>query len=746
MKGNERGAAWFVVCLIFVAAALGLAQSRGVVLSSDWQAAQLAPWSAYAQGLKAGSLSLWSPLQFGGYPLLATGSVAALYPPNVLLHTLLPMNIALSALVLLHLLWATAGAWLLARALGARGPLSAAAAVAFALVGLLLSPIVELNGWMAAAWLPWLLWLTDRLCSPTASRSRAASLLALALGMSFLAGGSAGWVGLLLAVAYALYLVSVRKPGRAVLAWLASALGLGVVLYLPQFLPAREWAAWSVPGTTAAGQPAPLTSWRVWLPAGVLLAAVLVARGLELFLSRVRNRLSSVVVALLLIAALLATYLVRLPAQASVDTARPRSADFLLPQTGIYRLYTQARPGAVPSALRESLSGGLGAAYGLPTVDAAAGVGSPRLYQTFASQLTPNTLNLLGVKYYLIPQPRGEGGQAYDLDDPFIYNPMDKVAPTPIVMCSLVEIEWYLSDSAGLSNGEPVAVLTVVPEEMDEAQDFNLTVGSHVADWAYDRSDVRATVKHNQASVARTFPARSENPPEEFTGYVYKATIRLAYPTLTQGLWFTSRYDPARMHIERVVMTDTTGARYVLSELEGKSDHVLVYRSEDVAIFENYDLLPRAFLAYAARSVPNDEEALALLRSIEFNPRQEVLLAGPEVKPVTPPTEGSESISIRSYAPEKVTLDVTAPAAAYLVLTDAWYPGWAVKVDGQPAALERADGMFRAVYLEPGQHVVDFVYAPASFRSGLIAAAAALLAALAMILSPGFGSKRAAAR
>ena len=92
-----------------------------------------------------------------------------------------------------------------------------------------------------------------------------------------------------------------------------------------------------------------------------------------------------------------------------------------------------------------------------------------------------------------------------------------------------------------------------------------------------------------------------------------------------------------------------------------------------------------------------DDEALTLLRSAEFDPRHEVLLASAEARPVTPPTGGAESINIRSYAAEKVTLDVTAPAAGYLVLTDAWYPGWQVRVDGTPATLERANVMFRAV-------------------------------------------------
>ena len=733
MKQRHRGVLWFVFCLAVVAAAFGLSLRRGALFTSDWLAAQLPLHAAFAAALRSGSLALWSPLQYAGFPLLATGAVAGLYPPSLLLHALLPVTTALSALVLLHTLWAAAGAFLLARRLGARPALAAAAGTAFALGGLWLSPATGLNGGMAAAWLPWLLLLTDRLCARTSAAAREAGLLALALGWSLLAGGLAAWPGLLLTAAYALYLFAARKPGTAVLGWLALALGLAKLLYLPQFLPWREWTAWTETGASGAGLLAPLGQPPLWLPVVLILLAALLSRGLEWVLSRGQGRAPAALVSLALIAPLAAAYVLRLPPRQGLELERPRSVDFLLPQTGLYRLFTQERAGAVLAAQRESLTGSQAAFYGLPSASGGAGP-RPWLYGRYIAGLTPNTLNLLGVKYYLIPQPHGEGGEDYDLNDPFTYDPMDKVAPTPIVMSSLVEIEWYLSDAAGLANGDPVALLTIVPEEMDEAQDFNLTAGSHVADWAYDRSDVRAAVRHSQARVVRTFPARSGNPPEDHIGYVYKAAIYLPYPTLTQGLWFTSRIDPARMHIERVVLTDLDGVHYVLSELEGKSDHVLAYRTEDVAIFENYDVLPRAFLAYRARAAADDDAALTLLRSQEFNPRQEALLAAAEVQPVAPPEEGAERVDVRSYANEQAVLEVDLPAPGYLVLTDAWYPGWQARVDGAAVPIERADVLFRAVYLEPGRHTVEFAYRPTSFLGGLAAAALALLAALLLAL------------
>jgi hypothetical protein len=54
-----------------------------------------------------------------------------------------------------------------------------------------------------------------------------------------------------------------------------------------------------------------------------------------------------------------------------------------------------------------------------------------------------------------------------------------------------------------------------------------------------------------------------------------------------------------------------------------------------------------------------------------------------------------------------------------LVLRDQDFPGWQAYVDGVRAPLCRADYLFRAVPLAPGEHLVEFRYRPLSFGIGL---------------------------
>jgi uncharacterized membrane protein YfhO len=58
------------------------------------------------------------------------------------------------------------------------------------------------------------------------------------------------------------------------------------------------------------------------------------------------------------------------------------------------------------------------------------------------------------------------------------------------------------------------------------------------------------------------------------------------------------------------------------------------------------------------------------------------------------------------------------------------YPGWTAAVDGNPTPLYRANGIFRGVVVETGEHRVVMRYAPTSLRLGLgLAAMASLILA-----------------
>lgn len=69
--------------------------------------------------------------------------------------------------------------------------------------------------------------------------------------------------------------------------------------------------------------------------------------------------------------------------------------------------------------------------------------------------------------------------------------------------------------------------------------------------------------------------------------------------------------------------------------------------------------------------------------------------------------------------PAHVVIETDAPVSGRLILADTWYPGWEAMLDGEPARIDHAHGVFRSVKVLAGKHRIVFTYDPLSFRLGL---------------------------
>ncbi len=83
---------------------------------------------------------------------------------------------------------------------------------------------------------------------------------------------------------------------------------------------------------------------------------------------------------------------------------------------------------------------------------------------------------------------------------------------------------------------------------------------------------------------------------------------------------------------------------------------------------------------------------------------------------------------------ERVIMNAKANVPAVLVFADSYYPGWKAFDNGQPAHILLADGLMKAILLEPGEHQVVFQYIPGSYVVGLRISLFTLAALLGLIL------------
>jgi hypothetical protein len=183
---------------------------------------------------------------------------------------------------------------------------------------------------------------------------------------------------------------------------------------------------------------------------------------------------------------------------------------------------------------------------------------------------------------------------------------------------------------------------------------------------------------------------------------------------------------------------DLMNARYVVASEPVRVPGLELVHEGDLWIYENRGVLPRAFFVRHAEVEPDDRIAAARLARGLVDPRSLVLLPHPPAKPPKPNLQpkvqtqgGANEVEIVERDLSSVTLVKTGPANGYVLLGEAFYPGWEASVDGEPAEVLRANVMFRAVVVGAGKHTVKFVYRP-TFASA--SAALTIAAALAWVI------------
>lgn len=162
-----------------------------------------------------------------------------------------------------------------------------------------------------------------------------------------------------------------------------------------------------------------------------------------------------------------------------------------------------------------------------------------------------------------------------------------------------------------------------------------------------------------------------------------------------------------------------------------------VLQDDKLAIYENLEALPRAYLVFSATIVPDELQAAkdALLAQ-GHDPRRSVVLSGAGTSLSGPDLDLEVSpVTWLRDEPEDVELSVDAQAQGYLVLSDNYASGWQATVDGKPAEIIRANVAFRAVQVPPGKHVVKFEYRPALFYIGAGISAVAVVILMGLPLA-----------
>jgi uncharacterized membrane protein YfhO len=189
-------------------------------------------------------------------------------------------------------------------------------------------------------------------------------------------------------------------------------------------------------------------------------------------------------------------------------------------------------------------------------------------------------------------------------------------------------------------------------------------------------------------------------------------------------------------------VVDLLNIRYVVATNLNQSETLIrsapdrfrqIWSEEHTSLFENQNVLPRAFLVPQTNIevIPDDEAQLARLNESSFDPVASVILPGfPAGARGHEQSDGTQQLVNYNDGLNWVRVQLNATTPSVLVLSQIHYPGWRVYVDGKPAPLLRPDYAFTGTAVGAGSHTVEFRFLPTSFIAGAIISVLSLLVAV----------------
>ena len=746
---------------------------------------------AFVRSVIAGSWPVWNPWVGFGQPLWANPNNQVLYPFTWLHLVMMPWTYY-TCFVVAHFLFTAVGTYALGLRLGLSRPGAAVAAAGWVASGPLLSLVDLWNHLAAAAWIPWMVLAAD--VALVSGRMTDALVWGATLAVPVVTGSpEMGLLAGLVQAAYVLRYVRRREPAGVVnrrrAGTAVGALIFAVALSTAQWWPALEVLRGSprISEMNSASRTFwsvhPLALTQTFLPVfpdrlplswefrsryfegreGYLRSLYLGISSVGLVLAGAAGRrrrlwlffLSIAVIATLLalgrhtrfygvaLAALPPLKILRFPAKAMVLTA---FAWAMLAGIGFdaWRSGERGRFGRIGAASLLAMGGVVAGGLALLAHGHAEEWGSALLFlggsaRSFTQVLAPTARQLTGAAAFALAMAIAVMARGRDASSArplagfaalllvadlvcvhhrlnltaarelFTYRPraLDVVRPHPYARIYVYD---YFEDGKGMQYlGHRSPYLTATPQE----------------EWPVPWLEALALRTVLFPTVAGSWNLATAYPTDDLQ--LYAAPLGL----LTNAL---REVEGTPLHTRLLRLG---AVEYVLAlHHQGFEDLAPVARLptqfvESLLIFRVPDPLPRTYAVGSARRADGLGAELRTLAEPSFDPAHEIVLPSGGATPAAAAAFSGQS-RILEFRPDRVRLEAELTAPGFVVLVDAYDPGWRVRVDDAPAEVLRADVALRAVAVPSGRHVVEYLYRPRSITAGLAISALAILAALAL--------------
>jgi hypothetical protein len=281
--------------------------------------------------------------------------------------------------------------------------------------------------------------------------------------------------------------------------------------------------------------------------------------------------------------------------------------------------------------------------------------------------------------------------------------------PFPMTATERVRVVSSLVDAAAVPQGHVVATLHVRLASGRGEFAFPLRAGVETAEWAWDRPDVRAAVKHARPEPAESWPV----PAEGFAGHHYAADLALPGPYFVDGVRLEPAAEPFWLQVMRLSLVEAgTGRPLPLSPpglyVSDSERFREMAATPTLRLFEVRRTPGPARVAGRLHALADERallEALAVPPRGGVDPVHDALALAAEVAGVSlPPGSRPGRAEVQRLSAGR--LEVRAEGPGLLVLAEGWDRGWRARLDGAEARQQRVNHAEMGVVLPAGHHPV----------------------------------------
>ncbi len=345
-----------------------------------------------------------------------------------------------------------------------------------------------------------------------------------------------------------------------------------------------------------------------------------------------------------------------------------------------------------------------------------------------------------GATQPVLPAPKFIAGERFAADDlrlPSLGKDSRLTFSIPAVEADRIALLTNVSWSVDLPDKTPVARLSLWAAD-SRRFDFDLRVGVETSEWAYDRADIRKRIRNSRAKVATTYSVVDDR--GKYNAHTYLSVFNLPEKTVIQrgaiSVLEVAGAPDLTLGVFNIALQDGGSAFPVSREMirrTSKSEPAEnngerwrpIARLDQVAVFENTRVLPRAWLATNVE-VLSDAKILEVIRTgflpdgSVWDPRQTALVED-AINYTSHFTEDRAArVQLTKHQPNLVELQTSSTERGLLILSENFFPGWRAFVDGRKTEITRVNYNLRGVVLAPGEHFVEFKYRPASVLVGFL--------------------------